>query len=89
MNFGHATLPSSGAVTGLVPAVATARSHEERFGVGVTGTTLMASRGRKIGTVACGPCILLSCHLNAAGVNWLLKTAARTQFWGRKGTGDR
>jgi hypothetical protein len=29
MNFGHATLPSSGAVTRLVPALATASSHEE------------------------------------------------------------
>jgi hypothetical protein len=57
MNFGHATLPSSGVVTGLVPAVAMAKSHEEWFGVGVTGTTLIACRGRKIGNVVRGPCI--------------------------------
>ena len=42
MNFGHATLPSSGAVTRLVPGLATASSHEDRVGAGVTGTTLIA-----------------------------------------------
>ena len=51
MNFGHATLPSSGAVTRLVPGLATASSHEDRVGAGVTGTTLIASSKLNDGSV--------------------------------------
>ena len=60
MNFGHATLPSSGAVTRLVPALATASSHEESDRAGVTGTAVIASSKLNDGRVLVRV-FLLSC----------------------------